>query len=71
MTVSELTTMRTNILAALNGTLATGITAYGLNGRNIQKMNPRDLFDMALEVDALIARATTGTFSVAAFRDPE
>ncbi len=71
MTVAELTTMRTNILAALNGTLATGITAYGLNGRNIQKMNPKDLFDMLQEVDAQIARATNGTFSVAAFRDPE
>lgn len=71
MTLAELQTLRANILAALNGTLATGIVAYGLNGRNIQKMNPADLFKMLSDVDVQINRLSSGGFSVAAFRPKE
>jgi hypothetical protein len=71
MTIAELQTLRTNILAALNGTLETGIVSYGLNGKQIQKMNPADLFKMLSTVEVMIGRYTTGSFSVARFRDPE
>jgi hypothetical protein len=71
MTVAELQTIRTNILAALNGTLERGVAAYGLNGRNIQSMNPRDLFAMLSQVDLAISQAGSGMFYASQFRKPE
>lgn len=71
MTTAELTTMRTNILAALNGTLAAGVTAYGLDGRNVQRIPPKELFEMLNIIDAQISRNTNGGFFVMQARDPE
>jgi hypothetical protein len=71
MTVSEMQTMRANVLAALNGTLSSGVIAYGINGRNLQRMNPKELLEMLNLLDAQINRATSGNAFASQFRRPE
>lgn len=68
MTVAELTTIRTNALACLNGTLERGVSAYGLDGRQLTAYSPEQLLALVERVDGLIAKASGGgSFSKARF----
>lgn len=71
MTTAELQTMRTNIIAALNGTLAAGIASYGIDGRDVRNLAPMELFQMLNLIDSQIDRATNGGFFVMQTRDPD
>lgn len=68
MTVSELQTYRTALLANLTGS---PVKAYGVNGRNISRMSMKEIREEIAWCDMEIARASTGMFAASQFRKPE
>ncbi len=71
MTVAEATTLRTNALAALNGTLERAVAAYSTDGRDLRAFSPSELLTLVSQMDLFIDRASNGGWMVMQTRDPD
>lgn len=68
MTASEeLEKVNTAITAILTG----GVSSYTINGRGVTKLSYDSLVKRKKELEAAVARETSGGFFAAQFRDPE
>ncbi len=71
MTIAEIQQLRTAAFNAYLSLMSGGLLSYSVGGRTATKMNPQVLLDHLAQLDAMIARQSTGMFGVAKFRQPE